>query len=217
MRLLALLLTVSAFDRVTEHVTGTPWTYGIVLAVSAVDAFFPAVPAETAVIAAGTLAAGGDLLLYALIPAAAVGAFLGDNVSYLLGATLGERASARLFTGERSRRRLRAASRTIDRHGAAIIVAARFVPGGRTATTFSAGMLALPWRRFAVYDAIAASVWALYAGLVGYLGGAAFRDDLWKALALSFGIAIVLTMAVEGWRRLQGRRGNDLFGEPERP
>ena len=202
------LLAASFFDRVTEYVSESPLTYGVVFLVSALDAFFPLVPSETAVIAAGTLAGSGGLLLWVVIPAAAFGAFVGDNVSYGLGAVFGERAAKRLFSGERGRRRLRKAQRLLDRYGALVIVLARFIPGGRTATTFAAGTLDMTWRRFLLYDAIAATVWALYAGMIGYLGGSAFREDVWKALALGFGLALAVTAAIELVRRL---RGGDLL------
>jgi membrane protein DedA with SNARE-associated domain len=203
------LLAVSFFDRVTEYVSGSPLTYGVLFLVSALDAFFPLVPSETAVIAAGTLAGSGALLVYLVIPAAALGAFVGDNISYGLGAVFGERAAKRLFSGEKGRRRLSKAQRLLDRYGAIVIIAARFIPGGRTATTFSAGTLDMPWRRFLLYDAIAATVWAVFAGMIGYLGGSAFREDIWKALALGFGIALVVAAAIELVRRL---RGGDLLG-----
>lgn len=203
------LLAASFFDRVTEYVSESPLTYGVLFLVSALDAFFPLVPSETAVIAAGTLAGSGDLLIYLVIPAAALGAFVGDNVSYGLGALFGERAARRLFSGEKGRRRLRKAQRLLDRYGALVIVLARFIPGGRTATTFAAGTLDMTWRRFLLYDAIAATVWAVYAGMIGYLGGSTFREDVWKALALGFGIALAVTGAIELVRRL---RGGDLVG-----
>jgi membrane protein DedA with SNARE-associated domain len=193
------------FEQFTDYVSGNPWAYGVVAGIAALDAFFPLVPSETAVITAGTLAAGGDLLVYLLIPAAALGAFAGDNVSYFLGDAVGEPAAQRLFRGEKGRARLRWGRRQLDRHGAVIILAARFVPGGRTATTFAAGMLDFSWRRFAVYDATAAIIWATYSALVGFVGGTAFQDEVWKALALAFGIAVVVGLAAEGWRRLRAR------------
>jgi membrane-associated protein len=202
------LLAVSFFDRVTEYVSESPLTYGVLFLVSALDAFFPLVPSETAVIAAGTLAGTGGLLLWVVIPAAALGAFVGDNVSFGLGSVFSERACRRFFSGEKGRRRLRKARRLLDRYGAIVIIAARFVPGGRTATTFAAGTLDMTWRRFLLYDAIAATVWAVYAGMIGYLGGSAFQEDLWKALALGFGIALAVTGAIELVRRL---RGGDLL------
>jgi membrane-associated protein len=202
------LLAASFFDRVTEYVSESPLTYGVVFLVSALDAFFPLVPSETVVIAAGTLAGPGGLLLWVVIPAAALGAFVGDNVSFGLGTVFGERAAKRLFSGEKGRRRLRKAQRLLDRYGAIVIIAARFIPGGRTATTVAAGTLDMTWRRFLLYDAIAATVWALYAGMIGYLGGSAFREDIWKALALGFGLALAVTAAIELVRR---RRGGDLL------
>jgi membrane protein DedA with SNARE-associated domain len=190
-------------DDVADYVSESPLTYGALFLVSGLDAFFPLVPSETAVITAGTLAATGDLLLWAVIPAAALGAFAGDNVSYGLGAVFGERAAKRLFRGEKGRRRLQKAQRLLDRYGALVIVLARFVPGGRTVTTFAAGTLDLTWRRFALYDAIAVTVWAVYAAMLGYLGGAAFREDIWKALLLGLGIAVAVTGVIELVRRVR--------------
>jgi membrane protein DedA with SNARE-associated domain len=48
---------------------------------------------------------------------------------------------------------------------------ARFVPGGRTVVTLSAGLLEFPWRRFILFDAGAAVTRALYASLLGFFGG----------------------------------------------
>ena len=204
-------LAFAFLDKVTDYVSGSPATYPVVAGVAAGDAFFPLLPSETVVIAAGTLAASGDLWLWALLPAAAVGAFAGDNVSYALGATLGERATGKVMSGGDARRRLRWAQRMLNEHGALIIIGARFIPGGRTATTFAAGTLRFTWRRFAVYDAVAAALWATYSVMVGYVGGATFRKDTWKALALGFGIALAVAGAFELARRIQAHRGKDLL------
>ena len=190
-------IAVSFFDQVTDYVGSSPVTYAVVFAVSAIDAFLPLVPSETVVITAGTLAASGDLVLYLVIPAAFLGAFVGDNISYALGDQLGERLADRLV----SRERLRWARRLLERSSALILIVARFIPGGRTATTFAAGTVDFAWRRFVVFDAIAVVVWATYATLIGYLGGTAFDEDIWKALALGFGIALVISGVVELVRR----------------
>jgi membrane protein DedA with SNARE-associated domain len=65
------LLAATFFDRVTDYVSDNPWTYGVVFAVAAIDAFFPLVPSEAVVSAAGTLAAGGDLLVQLVVPVGA--------------------------------------------------------------------------------------------------------------------------------------------------
>jgi membrane protein DedA with SNARE-associated domain len=85
---------------------------------------------------------------------------------------------------------------------ATVIVVSRFVPGGRTATMLSAGLVGLPWRRFVLFDVAAAVVWAAYASLIGLVGGKAFADRPLHALLLAFGLAAALALLIEGVRRL---------------
>jgi membrane-associated protein len=186
-----------------DVVSGSPWTYGLIFAVAALDAVFPFVPSESVVITAGVLAAQGDLRLELIIPVAALGAMCGDNTSYLIGSRLGRPAARKFLRGERGKKALEWGEKTLTEHGGLLIVVARFVPGGRTATTFAAGTLEYPWRRkFLPYDAIAGCLWASYAALVGYFGGKTFEDSPWKALLLAFGIAFAVVIVVELIRRL---------------
>src|SRR5438876_4487990 len=78
---------VSVFHSIVNALSNSAWSYGIVFGVSALDAFFPLVPSETTVIAAGVLAANGDLRIELILPAAAIGAICGDNVSFWIGRT----------------------------------------------------------------------------------------------------------------------------------
>jgi membrane-associated protein len=105
------------FDWIESLVSDSPWTYPLVLVITAFDAFFPLVPSETAIITGGILAANGSLSLPLVIPW--------------------------------------------------LIVVARFLPGGRTATTFAAGFLDITWRRFIVYDGAAAVLWSIYVAAIG--------------------------------------------------
>jgi len=192
------------FSHLVAEASG--WAYLIVLAFAVVDALLPIVPSEASVITAGVVAAGGDLLLPAVILAAAVGAFAGDNLAYLLGSRFGGRVQDRFLRGEKSQRRVHWAQRQLNERGGEMVVVARFIPGGRTAVTLSAGTLGYPWRRFATFDAIAAAVWALYASLLGYFGGRAFEDEPWKGLVLAFAIALAAAGTVELIRWLRRRR-----------
>lgn len=172
----------------------------IVVAV-AIDSVLPVAPGEAVTVTAAVLASAGELSVFLVFFAAMLGGMLGDNASYGLGATLGRRAERRLFRGERSRGRVDWAREQLDRHGAPIILAARFVPGGRTATTFAAGTLEMPWRRFLSIDVLAAALWAAYATLLGYLGGRAFAESLWKPLVLAAAVAALVAGASELLRR----------------
>jgi membrane protein DedA with SNARE-associated domain len=173
------------------------WAYAIVFALAFLDALLPVVPSETAVITAGVVAAAGDLSLLLVVPAAAAGAFLGDNSAYWIGRRFGSRATERFFSGEKARRRLEWAEDQLHARGGQLIAVGRFIPGGRTAVTLSAGTLRFPWRRFLLFDAAAALGWALYGSLLGYFGGRAFEHAEWKGLLLALGIAFAVAGGIE--------------------
>jgi membrane protein DedA with SNARE-associated domain len=186
------------FGQLTEIVAdASGWAYAIVFLLAFLDVFLPVVPSETAVITAGVVAGAGDLSLPIVILVAAGGAFLGDNTSYLIGRRYGHRATDRFFSKGKGAERLDWAENQLDERGGELIVVGRFIPGGRTVVTLSAGTLHYPWRRFAVFDAIAAVGWALYASLLGYVGGRAFEQAPWKGLLLALGIAFAVTGTIE--------------------
>jgi membrane-associated protein len=186
------------FDQFTNLVSeASYWTYGILLAFALLDVILPIVPSEASVITAGVVAASGDLSLPIIIAAAAIGAFLGDNLAYLLGRRFGPWVKDRFFHGEKSAKRLDWAEHQLDDRGGELIVIGRFIPGGRTAVALSAGTLHFPWRRFAAFDVAAALIWASYAGLLGFIGGHAFQDAPWKGLVVAFSIALAVAGGIE--------------------
>ena len=197
------------FDQIAGWVSGEWWAYPIIFVVSVVDAFFPLVPSETVVVVGGNLASSGDLVLPLVILAGASGAILGDNISYGIGSWVGEKTVKRWFRSEKWNKRLEWAEQTLDERGAYIILIARFIPGGRTAVTFSAGYLStFPWRRFIVYDIVAGVLWATYAALLGYFGGKTFEERPWLGLLIALGVALTLGLVVElvrHWRQ-RGQR-----------
>ncbi len=196
------------FNQFTHLVSdASAWAYAVVLIFAIFDAILPIVPSETAVITAGVVASAGGLNLPIIIAAAALGAFAGDNTAYFIGRRWGERAKDRFFHGEKAKRRIDWAERQLTERGGELIAIGRFIPGGRTAVTLTAGTLKYPWRRFAFYDAIAALVWALYASFLGYFGGQAFEQAPWKGLALALGIAFAVAGLVELVRWILKKRG----------
>jgi membrane-associated protein len=65
------------FDRIVNTLSGSVWTYAMVAAVSAIDAVFPVVPADAAVVTAAVLAAQGSLSIVLVGAAGLVGATAG--------------------------------------------------------------------------------------------------------------------------------------------
>jgi membrane-associated protein len=194
------------FDRLTEWVSGEWWSYLVIFAIAVIDAFFPLVPSETLVVIGGNLAGSGDLEFLLVVLAGATGAIIGDNISYGIGTLLGERTVKRWFRSPKWHRRLEWAERTLDERGAYIILIARFIPGGRTAVTFSAGYVpTFPWRRFIVYDVIAGFAWATYAASLGYFFGKTFEEHPVWGIVLAIAIAITAGALVELVRWLRHR------------
>jgi membrane-associated protein len=191
-------------NNLIDLLTGSVWTYPILFGICLGDAVFPALPSETAVIVCGIQAGRGQLSLGWVIAIAALGAFLGDNTSYSLGRWVGMPIVERFFSGEVAQRRLDRAKRFLKERGNYVLVVARFVPGGRTATTFTAGVVQLRWpTQFAPFIFIAAILWACYGALLGYLGGRTFENKPIYALLLALGIAAAITVGVEVFRRVR--------------
>lgn len=201
------------FDWLTQEVSQSPLTYLVVFVAAGADVLFPPIPSETIVITASVLAAQGELVIWFIVPLVALGAFLGDNASYWLGRKIGDPVADRLFSGEKGQARLQWAEGALQRRGVVLIAIGRFIPAGRTATTFAAGSLEMPYREFLFADAIAACIWALYASMLGYLGGETFKENIWLPLIASLGLAMTVGLLVEAWRRFQRRRGKDVLGD----
>ncbi|MEV0233537.1 DedA family protein [Nonomuraea sp. NPDC050786] len=189
-----------------QQVMSSPWLYAALFALALLDGFFPIVPAETSVITAAVFAASGETNLGLVILVAALGAFAGDHISYLIG----NRSAGRL----REKKAFVWARDALAERGGLVLVVARYIPGGRTATTLTMGAVRHPLRSFTFFDAIAASSWAVYSGLIGFFGGMAFENDPIKGLLLGLGIAVSITAAVEVVRWLRKRRA--IQPSPER-
>jgi membrane-associated protein len=187
-----------------DLLTGSTWTYPLLLGICAGDADVPLLPSESALIDCGIQPARGQLSLGWVIAFAALGAFVGDNASYAGGRWLGHPVAERFFAGERAQARLDWARRFLKERGSYVLIVARFVPGGRTATTFTSGLVHLRWpTKFGPFVLVAAVLWGTFGALVGYLGGRTFRDQPIYALLLAFGIAALLTGVAELLRRLR--------------
>jgi membrane-associated protein len=182
---------------------GSLLSYLIAFALPCLDAVLPILPSETVIIAFGVATAGSsDPRILLIVACAAVGAFAGDNLSYLIGWRFGPWATRRFFSGEKGAARRDWAERSLRRFGMRLIIVCRFIPGGRTAVTLCCGLVRYPWRRFAVANAVAAVVWASYAFLAGRLGGKAFEDKPLVGFAVAFGGALVVSGLIEVIRRV---------------
>lgn len=191
--------------------------YVLVLVLAAFDVVVPVLPSESAVILGGVLAWQGRLHPVPLVLAAAVGAVLGDHLSYAIGRWTRRGRPRRGAAvpdgrdGKVARLQTWAASQ-LDKRGPTLLIAARFIPGGRTAATFIAGRTAYPLARFTPITILAGLLWAGFATMLGYIGGSTFHEQTLLAtglgilLAVGFGALIELAMS---WKRRSDASGDE--------
>jgi len=197
----------AAVSALTILQVGSVISYVIAIVIPALDAVIPVLPSESVIIALGVATAGSaDPRIALLVACSALGAFLGDNLSYLLGRRFGPQVEKRFFRGEKGARRRAWAERSLQRFGMQLIVVCRFFPGGRTAVTLCCGIVGYPRRRFVVATAVAGVIWASYSFFIGRLGGKAFEHAPWAGFAVAFGVTIAVSVLVELIRRIVSRR-----------
>jgi len=186
------------------------WIYPSVFVLSMVDGFFPLVPSESIVIATATAwAHSGTPWVWVTWIAAALGAWCGDQIAYILGSKFDVRKHP-FFGRQGMRTTLDWAERTLERRGTTFIIAARFIPMGRVAVNLTAGALGYPRRWFMAVDAVAAVIWATYGTALGIWAGSIFENIL---VSISVGVigGVVLGIVID---KILARLG---FEEPEMP
>jgi membrane-associated protein len=129
-------------------------------------------PGDSLLFTAGLFAERGDLSLTALLIGTPIVAIVGSQVGYAIGRASGprlfSRPDSRFFRHEYVER----ARHHLERFGAAkAIVLARFIPIVRTMLNPVAGVLNVPMRTFALWNALGGVVWTIGVTLVGYWAG----------------------------------------------
>jgi len=162
------------------------------------------VPGESVLLLASFLAyTEHDLQLGWIILIGTVAATLGDNLGYFVG----HRGGRRLLERHRQFFRISDAvlargERLFERHGAATILFARFVFGMRVIAGPMAGVLRMPWKKFAIFNALGAALWVTVISVVGYSFGSRWKLLMYymKRFDQALVVAFVLVVAVLWWR-----------------
>jgi len=163
---------------------------------------------DSLLFAAGALASLPDsaldpVWLLVLLSAAAIA---GDTVNYWIGAYIGPRA----FSGNIRFLKKEYLDRThafYEKYGGKTIVIARFVPIVRTFAPFVAGIGAMNYARFIVYNVAGGTAWVTLFVLGGYIvGNIKWVKEHFPLLVLAIIAVSLMPMAVEYLRARRGRR-----------
>ena len=150
------------------------WIYAILFLIVFLETGLvvtPFLPGDSLLFVAGAIAAAGEMNVHGVVLLLTVAAILGDSVNYAIGRYLGPR----VFRFEDTRFFKRAyIDRThafFERHGGKTIIIARFIPIIRTYAPFVAGIGAMPYGRFAVFNVTGAILWVVLLTYAGYFFG----------------------------------------------
>lgn len=174
----ALLFIVDFIVHIDEHLeriisaTGY-WTYVIVFLIIFAETGFvvtPFLPGDSLLFALGAFAAQGHLHVIAIWVICTIAAILGDSINYQIGHHIGKRAF-NLNTRWIKKEHLQKTELFYEKHGAKMIIMARFVPIIRTFAPFVAGIGHMHYRTFVIYNIVGALVWSTLFIFLGYFFG----------------------------------------------
>ncbi|WP_211111647.1 DedA family protein [Azospirillum brasilense] len=116
------------------------------------------VPGVVLIAAGGALVASGALGFWQVYVALALGAVLGDAVSYWLGRVFGDRVPA-VWPFRQRPELLERGGRFFLRHGGKSVFFARFLGPLRPVVPITAGMMAMPHHSFQTANLLSAVIW----------------------------------------------------------
>jgi membrane protein DedA with SNARE-associated domain len=187
-------------------------TYPIVFVGTLIDASGLPFPGRLLLIAAGAVAGTGRRNLAVIILVGAVAAMMMDTLWYAAGV----RGSGRLLALFRKLTGTRAGDEpAVDyfaRYGIATIVLGRFFTSLRLFAWPAAAARGLGYRRFVLFDVVAAVLWTSTWVLIGWAVGARWRSaaesaGMWVTAGGAIVVAIALgPLAMRFWRRRARRR-----------
>lgn len=154
---------------------------GIVLLMAIESACIP-LPSEIIMPFAGFLVSKGEMTLFGIAMAGAIGCVVGSIPAYYLG-MFGGRPLAEKY-GKYvlvSKKDLDMADRWFKNHGEIIIFIARLLPGVRTFIAFPAGVAGMNMTRFIVYTFVGSFIWCWALGYIGMKAG-----ENWEHLSVYF-------------------------------
>ncbi|MGZ6140602.1 MAG: DedA family protein [Myxococcaceae bacterium] len=182
-------------------------------------------PEDISLILGGFLVYKGVASLWVMVATGFCGILIGDSLIYFAGRRVGRRVR----TGHGWLARVVTPARRIQveglfaRHGEKIVILARFMPGVRAVTYFTAGSAGMPYPRFICFDGLAALGSAPLFVLLGYRFGRHLQQVIelmkrYQLIAVGLLLTTVLLWAgIHRWRELSlAKKIREQSGEEDR-
>jgi len=193
------------------------FAYGIVLLILLACGIGLPVPEDVSLILGGFLVYEGRAELFLMMLVGYAGILLGDSMIFFIGRRLGSKVGtspkgllSKIITPAKRAR----VEELFKRHGEKIVMIARFMPGVRSVTYFTAGSVGMKYSHFAFFDSVAALVSAPVFIYLGYRFGGQLEFLLHQIRRGQRGVMIGLILVglvsylVYRWRSRKERERN---------
>ncbi len=148
----------------------TSWVYFFAFTFALLEGvvILSVLPGTTLILIFGTFAVSGKVDIYYLVPLVVLGAFIGDNIGYVLG-----RYAHKIIekSGMIDNVYYDLSKEFIKKHGGKSIFFARFVSILKESAPFTAGVMEMNRLRFSIYNFLGALGWATMIFSLSYIVG----------------------------------------------
>jgi membrane-associated protein len=180
------------------------WVHGILFVIVFCETGFvvtPFLPGDSLLFAVGTFAARGSLDLFTAMGVLTFAAIAGDTVNYWMGHWVGPRVFRREDVRWLNRKHLERTHQFFEKYGAKTIILARFVPIVRTFAPFVAGIGAMNYSKFLLYNVLGGVLWVGLLTLAGFFfGNIPVVRRHFTLVILGIIVVSVLPGLFEAWR-----------------
>ena len=180
-------------------------------------------PGEAPLLIAGVLAFQGRVSLVVMLLAACLGAVIGDSIGYWLGRRFGRRLETTRLGRKIGEARWDKARGYLQERGGKAVFLGRFLSIFRTLVPPIAGSAGMPYRKFVMFNAPAAVLFAGGLVVAGYIAGGSWHvveGYVGQGSLVLLVLVGVVSLFVFGARRVAGNYGRfrrRLDGLLERP
>lgn len=179
---------------------GPLFAYGFVFLIVFIETavvFFPFLPGDSLLFAAGFFAADGGFNIIVLLALVWIAAIVGDQCNFMIGHFFGrkivESGKVKAMTPEH----IQKSEAFLEKWGHLAIFLGRFFPFIRTFVPFIAGMGGMHWRSFVIYNILGGIIWSTIFILLGYFfGGIPFVQQHFEFLIIGIVLVSLVPTAV---------------------